>query len=162
MQIGGLHGFNQQIQYLVQLKLPRKYLGQQGNALVNGLVAKATAKGIPVQLSDVVNLNVKIGGTLASPTIQTDLKETVGDATKELKVQAMDFAKQKVDSAKQTLKDSATALKKQVVNDVKAELTNQLFGNKDSAQSRPLDSTKKKAVEAARNTLGKFLGRKKG
>ena len=50
MQVGGMHGFDQSIDYIIGMKLPRKYLGTNGNALVNNLAAQANSKGIPVTL----------------------------------------------------------------------------------------------------------------
>ncbi len=62
MQIGGMHGFDQSIDYVVAMKVPRKYLGTQGNNLINNLATQASNKGIPVNLGETVNLNVKMGG----------------------------------------------------------------------------------------------------
>ncbi len=162
LQIGGMHGLDQSIDYIVGLKVPRKYIGEQGNSLINGLVSKANSSGIPVKLGDVVSLNVKMGGSLNNPTIRTDLKEVAGDAVADLKQQAADFAQEKIDSAKARLKDSVNAVKNQVVNDLKDEVKNQLFGNKDSARNNvSVDSTKKKAEQTLKNTLNNLLNKKK-
>ncbi len=162
MQIGGMHGFDQSMDYVVALKLPRKYLGTQGNNLVNNLVTQASNKGISITPGETINLNVKMGGTLTNPSISTDLKEVAGDAVAELKQQAVDFAKQKVDSARQTLKDSVSAVKNQVVNDIKEDITARIFGNKDSLQKPGnIDSTKKKAEQTIKNTVGDLFRKKK-
>ncbi len=162
MQIGGTHGFDQSIDYLIQMKLPRKYLGAQGNALVNNLVTQASNKGVPVTIGDIVNLNINMGGSFMNPTIKTDLKEMTGDATDELKQQAVDFAKTKVDSTKHAVKDSVNVIKQQVTASLKEEAKKQLFGNKDSGSTKPsIDETKKKAESTIKNTLGGFLKKKK-
>ena len=161
LQIGGMHGFDQSIDYVVAMKVPRKYLGTQGNNLVNGLATQASSKGIPVTLGDVVNLNIKMGGSIANPSIKTDLKEVAGDAVADLKQQAADFAQAKADSAKQRVKDSVNAVKNQVVNDVKEDLKNKIFGNKDSVQTNNTDSTKKKAEQTIKNTINDLFKKKK-
>lgn len=161
LQIGGMHGIDQSIDYVIGMKLPRKYLGTQGNNLVNGLVTQATSKGIPVKLGETVNLNIKMGGSLTNPSIKTDLKEVAGDAVEDLKQQATDFAQQKIDSAKQTIKDSVNAVKNQVVNDLKEQLKDKVFGNKDSVKSNNIDTTKKKAEQTIKNTLNNLLNKKK-
>jgi len=161
MQIGGMHGLDQSIDYIIAMKLPRKYLGTNGNALVNNLAAQANNKGIPVTLSDVIDLNVKMGGSITSPVIKTDLKQAAGDVSKELKQQATAFVQQKTEEAKQTLKDTATAIKNQVIKDVRNELVNQLNGTKDSTNKSSLQDTKEKAVENVKKTLGGFLKKKK-
>ena len=161
MQIGGMHGFDQTIDYVVAMKVPRKYLGTQGNNLINNLATQASNKGIPVKLGDVVNLNVKMGGSLTNPSIKTDLKEVAGDAVADLKQQAADFAKEKVDTEKQKIKDSVAAVKNQVVNDVKEDIKNKIFGNKDSTKTSNVDSTKKKAEQTIKNTVEGLFKKKK-
>jgi hypothetical protein len=162
MQIGGMHGFDQTMDYIIALKVPRKYLGAQGNALVNSLAAQATSKGVPVSLGDVVDLNVKMIGSISNPTVKTDLKQVAGDATKELKQQATAFVQAKVDSTKSTIKDSLNVVKKQVVNDLKEEAVKQLFTKKDSTTTGTgIEGTKKKVEETMGNTLNSLLKKKK-
>lgn len=161
MQIGGMHGFDQSIDYIIGMKVPRKYLGSNGNALVNNLATQANSKGIPITLSDMIDLNVKMGGSMTNPVIKTDLKQTAGDVTKELKQQATAFVQQKTEETKQTLKDTATAIKNQVVNEVKNELVKQLTGTKDSASASSPKDTKQKTVETLKNTFGGLLKKKK-
>ncbi|MFI5129811.1 MAG: AsmA-like C-terminal region-containing protein, partial [Chitinophagales bacterium] len=161
MQIGGMHGFDQSIDYIVQMKLPRKYLGSDGNNIVNNLAAQASSKGIPVKLGDFINLNIKLGGSLTNPSISTDLKEATGDAMKDMQQQAVDFAKAKADTVKQTVKDSVNVVKKQVMEDVKDEVKNKIFGNKDSTKTSNLDSTKKKTEQTMKNTLNSLFNKKK-
>ena len=161
MQIGGMHGFDQSIDYIVQMKLPRKYLGSDGNNIVNNLAAQASSKGIPVKLGDFINLNIKLGGSLTNPSISTDLKEATGDAMKDMQQQAVDFAKAKADTVKQTVKDSVNVVKKQVMEDVKDEVKNKIFGNKDSTKTSNLDSTKKKTEQTVKNTLNSLFNKKK-
>ena len=162
MQIGGMHGVDQSIDYIIAMKLPRKYLGSAGNSLLNNLASQANRKGITVNMSEVINLNVKMGGTITNPAIKTDLTEAAGDVAKELKQQAAGFVQQKVDSAKQTVRDSLNIVKKQVLNDVKAELAKQIAGNKDSANKEgSLQNTRQKATETLKSAFGNLLKKKK-
>ena len=105
-------------------------------------------------------------GSIINPTIKTDLKEGAVDIGKELKQQAVDFAQQKIDNTKKTVKDSFNVVKKQAINDAKEELKNQFLVNKDTANNKNLganllDSSKKKTEETIRNTFNKLLNRKK-
>jgi hypothetical protein len=161
MEIGGMHGFDQSLDYIIAMKVPRKYLGANGNALVNNLAAQATAKGIPITLSDFIDLNVKMQGSITNPVIKTDLKQAAGDVTKELKQQATAFIQQKTDSARQTIKDSLTVVKKQVLEDVKGEVAKQLLGTKDSANKPSVEGTKQKATETLKNTFNGLFKKKK-
>ncbi|MGZ8540710.1 MAG: hypothetical protein ACXWV6_08700, partial [Chitinophagaceae bacterium] len=161
LQVGGMHGFDQSIDYMIAMKVPRKYLGTQGNDLINGLATQASNKGIPITLGETVNLNIKMGGSLTNPSIKTDLKEVAGDAVADLKQQAVDFAKEKVDVEKQNIKDSVAAVKNQVITDVKENIKDKIFGNKDSVKTNSPDSTKKKAEQTIKNTFNDLFKKKK-
>lgn len=162
MEIGGMHGFDQSIDYIVQMKVPRKYLGTQGNNLVNGLASQATSKGIPVKLGETVNLNIKLGGSITNPSIKTDLKEAAGDAIQDMKAQAVSFAQQKIDSTKKTVKDSIAVVKNQVVSGLKDEVKNRLLGGADSTKKGGnMDSTKKNAEATIKNTINGLFKKKK-
>ncbi|MDN3659480.1 AsmA-like C-terminal region-containing protein [Ferruginibacter paludis] len=152
MEIGGLQGFDQSLNYAINMKLPRALMGDKGNQLVNNLVMQINSKGIPVKVGETVNLNLKLGGFLKSPTIKTDLKQGAENLADELKQQVTAFAKAKIDSTKQAItsavKDTITSVKKQAIALAKDELAKQVFGNKstttDSAKAtaRPQESVK--------------------
>lgn len=162
MLIGGSHGFDQSMDYTMQLALPRALLGQQGNSLVNNLVTQANSKGIPVTVSDTVYLNVLMGGSLTKPSLKTDLKEVAGNAVNNLKDQATALVKNKIDTIQTTVKDSFNAVKKEALSAAKDELKKQLLGNKDSAQSgKSLQDAGKAAEKTLNNTLKGLLNRKK-
>ncbi len=102
-----------------------------------------------------------MGGSLTNPTIKTDLKEVAGDAVADIKQQAVEFAQEKVETEKQKVKDSVNAVKNQVITDVKEDLKNKIFGNKDSVQTNNTDSTKKKAEQTIKNTINDLFKKKK-
>jgi hypothetical protein len=85
-----------------------------------------------------------------------------GDATAELKQQATDFAKAKVDSSKTAVKDTISSVKKQVIENVKSDLVKQLTQPKDSSACKiSLDSTIKKTETILKNGLDNLLKKKK-
>ena len=157
MEIGGTHGFDQSLDYIINMKVPRALMGTQGNALVNNLTTQISNKGIPVKVSDVVNLQVKLGGTIKNAIIKTDLKQTANSLAQDMKQQAADFVKAKVDSTKQAVttavKDTLKSVKNQVVNTAKDEVTKILTGNKDSTKG---DDPKKKLEDAGKNIWQKM------
>ncbi len=153
MQIGGMHGFDQSIDYIIEMKVPRKYLGNEGNNLVNDLVTQATSKGIPVKLGDMIDLSVKMGGSITNPSIKIDLKKVAGDATNELKEQAKDFAQQKIDSAKARAKDTLNVVKDKVKTEAKEKLLEQVFGKDTTKTNNPADSSKNKNLPAIKDKL---------
>jgi uncharacterized protein involved in outer membrane biogenesis/ElaB/YqjD/DUF883 family membrane-anchored ribosome-binding protein len=156
LTIGGTHGLDRSMDYLVALNIPRHYLGTAGNKLVNNLTAAANTKGLQVSMSDIVELNIRMTGSMKDPQMQTDLRGATSNITNELKQQATDFAKQKADSAKNQITDTLTKVKDQVIENIKTDILKQVIGNKDS-NAISLDSTKKKAEERLKGTLKGIL-----
>ncbi len=144
MVIGGFHGFDNSLDYAIQMKLPRSIMGAKGNSLVNGLADAATKKGIPLKLGETISLHIKMTGTVSNPSLSINLKEIAGDAIKQLEEQAKDFVQAKIDSAKQKVKDSIQAVKEQITDKVKDKLFEQVFGKDTTNQNNPQDSTPKK------------------
>ena len=161
MEVGGMHGFDQAIDYTINMKVPRALMGEKGNQLVNNLVMQVNNKGVPMKVGDVVDLNVKMGGFIKNPTIKTDLKQTTNSLANDFKQQATDFAKQKIDSTKTAItsavKDTFNSAKKQVLATAEDELKKQLLGKKDtSATSNNPQDTKKKLEEAGKGLVEGF------
>lgn len=165
MEIGGIHGLDQTIDYVINMKLPRALLGSQANNLINNLASQAVAKGIPVKLSDMISLNVGMGGTIKNPAIKLNMKEAGTSIAEDLKKQAADFAQAKIDSAKKAAKDTLTAVKNELIKNAKEELLKKLGGKKDTANvdtaaKQPADP-KKRLEEAGKNVLNNLFKKKK-
>jgi hypothetical protein len=162
MEIGGLQGFDQSLDFIVNMKLPRALMGTQGNQLVNNLVTQVNSKGVPVQVGETVNLNLKLGGFIKSPTVKTDLKQGAANLADQMKQQVTDFAKAKIDSTKlavtSAVKDTVRSLKNQALNAAKDELARQLGGDKNAAT----DSTKTKPnpKESLKGLMNNLLKKK--
>jgi hypothetical protein len=167
MEIGGMHGFDQSLDYVINVKLPRALMGDKGNAFVNNLVSQANSRGVPVKLGNVVDLKVNMGGTITSPVLKTDLKQSANSLAQDLKKQATDFAKAKIDSTKKAVtsaaKDTIASLKKQAVQTAGEELKKQLFGKGDSAAAGNTTDGKKNIEESAKGLLRNLspFGKKK-
>ncbi|OQP62719.1 hypothetical protein A3860_27300 [Niastella vici] len=155
MEIGGKHGLDQSIDYVINMKVPREKLGNKANALVNNLAAQANSKGIPVKVSDVISFKVNMGGSITNPTVKTDLSGSGSSLADEMK----DQAKELVEAKKAAARDSLQAVKNQVKDEVKQEVKNQiakqLLGQKDSTNTK--DSSKRdikqEAVDKGKNIL---------
>ena len=170
MEIGGMHGFDQSMDYLVNMKVPRAKLGTEANQLINGLAAELTKKGLAVNPGETVNLKVNMGGTLTNPQLNYNLSQAGTSLASELESKVKDIAaeqKAKADSAldvaKQRAKDSLAAIKAEVLKDAQKELAKKLLGAKDStaAGDSGKTSTPKRAEEAAKGILNDLLRKKK-
>lgn len=163
MEIGGLQGFDQSLDYTINLKLPRALMGEQGNQLVNNLASAAAAKGLPLQIGETVNLKLGMEGTVSNPAIKVDLKQSGETLAAQMKEQVKEFAQAKIDSAKSAAKDTLNSLKKQLGNAAKEELQNQLFGKKEEAaadSAAPPKNATEKAKESVKGLLNNVLKKK--
>ena len=170
MEIGGMHGFDQSIDYLIAMKVPRSMMGSDANNLINNLAQQANNKGIPVKISDYINLKINMVGTITNPQIKTALNSAGTDLSTDVKQQAAVFAKQATDSIKTVVnaktneaKDSAIAIKNQAIKDLQKDLGNVISGQKDSTGGSPktLENTQKNAEQTLRNTFDNLFNKKK-
>ena len=153
MEIGGDHGFDQSLDYTINLKIPRSQLGNKGTMFVKNVVRQAADKGIPVILKDRVSMNVKIGGTINSPDVKTDMNEVVDNATADLKNEVNDFVNAKLDSAKQQLHNPSASVNKQLYVRAAYKSKNHLKAKKISTPAR------KKVVHPKSKRKQKNMGR---
>ena len=167
MEIGGFHGFNQSLDYIINLNVPRALMGEKGNAFLNTLVSQAASKGVPVTLREMIPIQLKVGGFIKNPQLKTDIKQTATNLTEDLKKQVTEFAKAKIDSTKtavtKAVKDSVESAKKQVVKAAEEELKKKLFGKKDSTDASPSDTirTKKNLEETGKGLIRDLFKKKK-
>ncbi len=162
MLISGFHGFDQSIDYAIQMKLPRRVMGTKGNDLITGLAASANSSGIPLKLGEMINLDIKMSGTLTNPYIGINLKGMVDDVVKDMAQQAKDFLQAKMDSLKQKAKDSlAATLKNQLEDNLKNKLKNQFFGKDTSLPNNNPTDTSQQKEPIINNLLKNLLNRNK-
>jgi hypothetical protein len=155
MEIGGSHGFDQSLNYVINLAIPRARFGTDGNKIVDDLLAQAMSKGIPVKASETVNLKVNLSGFINEPIFKIDLKEAASSLKDEITQQAKDFAKAKVDSAKQVVRDTLQVLRKEIIRDASEELKKQIFSKKDSTVTT--DTAKKAKTQDRVKEAGKGI-----
>ncbi len=157
-EIAGSNGFDQTINYGVNLSAPRSAMGSAANNMVSDLVNKAASKGIKANpIGDKINLAVKITGTTTSPKIETDLKNVVGDAVNNVKEEIKKEVEKKIDSVKTVVKDTVKAIKTQVVTQAKEELQKQLLGgNKSDTAKKKNDILNNVGDDAKKKLKGLF------
>jgi len=164
MEIGGLQGFDETINYAINLKLPRALMGAQGNQLVNNLAGAIQAKGIPFKLSETVNLKLAMGGTIKAPTLKIDLKQSGETLAEQMKDQVKDFAQAKIDSARNAARDSLNSIKKQLADAAKEELRKKMTGIKDTTavkdSTAPVKTQGTKTKESVKGLLDNLLKKK--
>jgi AsmA-like C-terminal region/AsmA family len=165
MEIGGLQGigFDEGINYAINMKLPRALMGTQGNQFVDNLFKSANAKGVPLKLGETVNLKMAMGGTLKNPTLKVDLKQSGEKLADQMKEQVKDFAQAKIDSAKKAAQDTLTSIKKQLQNAALEELRKKMQNKKDTVavkDSTPVKNDGNKTKESVKGLFDNLLKKK--
>lgn len=146
-RIEGSNGFDQSIDYAINLAIPKSMLGSGATAMVTGLVSKIPGIGSNFSIPDPVNLKVNMGGTVSKPEIKTGLKEASKSITDDLKAKAQE----ELDKKKKELEDKAKAetdrLKKEAEAKAKAE--------SDKLKKQAEDKLKKEAQDKLKNLFPK-------
>ena len=167
--IGGYNGLDQQINYAINLDIPRAEFGGAANNVLNNMVAQAGNSGVNVNLGEIIPVTLTITGTFANPVIKTDLKQQAGNVLNDLKKQAEDKLREEAEIKKQEALDRANAekekLQKEAEERVKKE-TERLKSETDKAKQEAerrakeeADKAKKKAEEEAKKGIKNLLNR---
>ena len=77
IEIGGAHGFNNDLAYTATFDVPAKYFGKEAGNLLSKL-SDDDVKNIKVPLI------ATIGGTVTKPQVKTDIQQSVANLTKQL------------------------------------------------------------------------------
>jgi hypothetical protein len=166
MEIGGLQGigFDEGINYAINIKLPRALMGTQGNQFVNGLMKSVNAKGVPLKLGETVNLKMAMGGTIKSPTLKVDLKQSGETLADQMQEQVKDYVQARIDSARKATQDTINSLRRQLEIAARDELRKRMLGNKDTTatkDSTPVKNSGEKTKESIKGLLDNLLRKKK-
>ncbi|MCD6565375.1 MAG: hypothetical protein J7K53_05485 [Bacteroidales bacterium] len=107
MVIGGDQGIDQTLNYLVKMTVPRASFGTGANQVIEGLAAKASAKGLKIDPGEKVNVDVKVTGTVTDPKIALDMKSNSENAIKAVKKQVEEKIVKEVEKKKEEVKEKA-------------------------------------------------------
>jgi hypothetical protein len=162
MEVGGMHGLDQSLDYVMNLKVPRAKLGEKANQFVSNLASQASSKGVPIKLSDIINLKINIGGSITNPSIKTNLKDAGSSLAQDIKDQANQFVEAKkaaadsaVAAAKSAAKDTLASVKKPVRSALKDDSIKQFSVQKHTTTTATGEKkdVKKGAEESIKGLL---------
>jgi hypothetical protein len=178
MKIGGTHGLNQDINYIIKAKIPRKLIektGIGGKALAGlDLIKKEASKfGVNLANSEFVNVQFNLTGSIKKPNVGFKLLGTGGEGTAQTPAESVkdeikqigqakieegkqvvkETAAKAVDSVKTVVKDKAEQAKDEVAKKAEEELKDRL-GNR-------VDSTTKEEIKSHLDKFNPFKKKKK-
>lgn len=121
-KIDGSNGFDQTIDYNVNLAIPKAMLGSGATSVVTGLMGKLnSAVGTNLSVPDPVNIKINLGGLVNNPTVKTSVSDVGKNVVGDVKAKAEEEAKKKIDEAKQKAQAEIDKAKKEAEEKAKAE-----------------------------------------
>jgi len=162
MKISGRQSLSQELNYLIKMKVPRKYL--DANELTSAVGSKlswlsseANKLGFKLSTGDYVNINVVMTGTLTKPVF--DLKLVGMDGEKPL----VDQVKEEVKAGVQNAVDSAKAVaeaKKDSLLKKGEEKVDAVIDTISKEAQKAVDTLAAKATEEVKKKVDEELGKK--
>ena len=158
VQLSGIHGFDQSINYGVTFDVPAKYLGKE----VTGLLANLSGNEANTMI---VPVKANVTGSFDNPKVQTDMKQVVTNLTNQI------IEKQKtelINKGKDALNDKlGDALGKDVdiptskeelnqkVEETKEQINQKIEEKKEEIKKEAEEKAKDKTKDAIKNLLNK-------
>ena len=140
MTIDGVTYLNQDIDYNIDMQVPREKLGSDANKMINNLVSQANAAGVNASVGETINVKAKVKGTTTKPAITLNYKEAVAD----VKDQVMEEAQKQVDELKKQAEAEYEKQKKEMEEKARKEY---------EKQKAALEKKKKEEEEKAKKKL---------
>lgn len=109
--VKGSTGFDQTIDYIWNLEIPRAEFGSAANAAAGSVLDQINkSTGANIKMSEKIKIKALFGGTITNPTIKTDLfnsDKSTKDQVKDVVNQGVDLAKGKArEEAEKIMKDA--------------------------------------------------------
>lgn len=163
--IAGSTGFDQTIEYVMNMAIPRSEFGGAANGVLDEMMTKANSKaGTNITVGDIINVQAKIGGTLTDPKIETDMKEKMTDLKEELKEVVKEKVIEKVEEIKDDAKAKASEEAEKIMKEAEeraAQLRAEAKKAADKVRAEGKAAGEKLITEAGNNPL-KAAAAKKG
>jgi hypothetical protein len=106
-EISGWNSFDETMEYVMQLQIPRSEFGGAANNVLNNLISEANARGANFSAGETIPVVVLIGGTIRNPVITTSLKTAATGAVEDMKMQVKETIQEKKEEAVQKVKEEA-------------------------------------------------------
>ncbi len=112
--LSGNHGFDQSINYIMSLAIPRTQFGGTANQVLDNLVGQAAGRGINITPSDVVNVGVAFTGTVTDPKISLTLAQSAADARQQIISTVESAVREVVTDVRQQVQETIDETKQKV------------------------------------------------
>ncbi len=145
MVIGGTHGLNQEMNYTILAKIPRKMwennaAGKAAGKGLDFLKGEAGKLGVNLNTGDFIDVQINLLGSISDPKVNI---KPLGSGGKSLKETAKEVVEQTIDKAKEE------ATKK--INEKKEEVAKQVKDKQKELENKAAAEVKKIMDEARKN-----------
>jgi uncharacterized protein involved in outer membrane biogenesis len=159
--IGGSHGFDETMDYVVKTSIPTAALGAQAGAVIGGLSSAASKFGVNLGTSDKINVNLLVKGTFAKPVIVPTFGSAGGASTGEsIKNMAVDELNKQKDELEQKAREEVDKLKNQAEQEA-ARLKKEAEDRARAEAERLKKEAEKRAKKEAEDRLKGIFGKPK-
>jgi hypothetical protein len=113
--VSGRTYFDQTIDYVMNVRLPRQIFGTQANRVLDNLVSQAAGRGIEVSPGETVGLDVVLGGTFFNPEVRFAMSGMMDDIGDQLR----DEAGRLIREAEDRVRDEVDRVRDQVEEEIR-------------------------------------------
>jgi vacuolar-type H+-ATPase subunit H len=119
--VAGSHGLDHSLDYLVNMDIAKKDLGDGAMGMVNSMTMMARTMGLQVTPSDHVNVKATITGTFNKPNLKTDLSGNLGTPGASIREQMEKKVAEEIETAEKELLEEASAKAAQIIAEAEKE-----------------------------------------
>ncbi len=178
MKIAGSHGFDNTMDYLVKLKVPKELMGKgkvagMAESGLDFLSNKASQFGVNLNAGNTVFVTLALTGDLKKPNVQiknislsddgTSVKDAVTDSVKDIANEAVDSVKtvvnDKIDEVTGQVEDKANEVIDNVTNQIEDKVDDVVDNVKDQVGDK-VEEVVGDRVDSLKNQVGDQIGDK--
>jgi hypothetical protein len=173
--MSGNHGFDQTINYLLSMAIPRAEFGGTANQALDNLVSQAAGRGLNITPSEVINFGVAFTGTVTEPRVSVSLAKTaedarqqmmtaIEDAVKDIVGDVKDQGQEVIDDAKEQVSEELERRANQVIAEAERQAENirrEAKNGADALRKEARDNARKLEDEAS-GPIAKAAARRTG
>jgi hypothetical protein len=157
--VSGYSSFDETLDYLMKMKIPRSELGGEFNKMAEGMMAQANAfLGGNLSMGEFINMNVRVHGNLYDPTISPGFAGMEGQSLKDQATEKVkEIVTEKIDEAVDKGREEADKKAQQLLADAQKQ-ADKLKAEAAKAAKTVRDEGEKNAqklVDDAKNPIAK-------
>lgn len=127
--IGGSQNLDQTMDYNLDFEIPREYMGNAANDLIEDLANQAAAKGFSIEPGEDINVAIKVQGSFNDPDISLDVKQNLTNTKQQVKEAVKEKVQEEIEEVKEEVRENVD----EKVNEIMAEARKQAERVKEEA-----------------------------